>query len=173
MHQRESNRRGESETALVCIDGRHYPAFKGDTMIADSGCSCHLVRNGECLEELQDIKESISGIGEGQMLATKKGKMRCAFRGANGSTVYQTLSPVKVAQGLQEDLFSITAEISNGGILSSDERLNIVLEYKGGQNIVFDCRCKTRDGWIAGIQVLPCSGEVAKLSSDGVVKHSK
>ena len=45
MHQSKSNGRGESETALVCIDGRHYPAFKGDTMIADSGCSCHLVRN--------------------------------------------------------------------------------------------------------------------------------
>ena len=51
--------------------------------------------------------------------------------------------------------------------------MNIVLEYEDKQNIVFDCRCKTRDGWIAGIEVLPCSGEVAKLSSDGVVKHSK
>ena len=65
MHQSKSNGRGESETALVCIDRRHYPAFKGDTMIADSGCSCHLVRNGEFLEELQDITESISGIKEG------------------------------------------------------------------------------------------------------------
>ena len=143
MHQSKSNGRGESETALVCIDGRHYPAFKGNTMIADSGCSCHLVRNGECLEELQDITESISGIGEGQMLATKKGKMRCAFRRANGSSVYRTLSPVKVVQGLQEDLFFITAEMSNGGILSSDERMNIVLEYEDGQNIVFDRQCKT------------------------------
>ena len=166
MHQSESSRRGESETALVCIDGRHHPAFKGDTMIADSGCSCHLVRNGECLEELQDIKESISGIGEGQMLATKKGKMCCAFRRADGITVYRTLSPVKVVQGLQEDLFSITAEMSNGGILSSDEHKNILLEYEDRQNIIFDCRCKTQDGWISGIEVLPCTEEVAKLSSD-------
>ena len=104
MPQSESSWGGEQETALVCINGRHYPAFNGDTMTADSGCSCHLVRNGEFLEELQDITESISGIGEGQMLATKKGKMRCAFRRANGSTVYRTLFPVKVVQGLQEDL---------------------------------------------------------------------
>ena len=82
-------------------------------MIADSGCSCHLVRNREFLEEAQDIKESISGIGEGQMLAEKKGKICCAFKGANDSTVYWTLFPVKVVQGLQEDLFSITAEMSN------------------------------------------------------------
>ena len=107
------------------------------------------------------------------MLATKKGKMRCAFKHANGSTVYRTLFPVKVVQGLQEDLFSVKAEMSNRGILSSDERINIVLEYEDGKNIVFDCRCKTRDGWIAEIEVLPCTGEVAKLSSDGVAKHSK
>ena len=75
---------------------------------------------------------------EGQMLAMKKGKMRCAFKRTKGSTVYRTLFPVKVVQGLQEDLFSITAEMSNGGILSSDERMNIALEYKDGQNIVFD-----------------------------------
>ena len=76
-------------------------------------------------------------------------------------------------QGLQEDLFSATAELSNGGVLSSDGRKNIVLEYEDGQNIIFDSRCKTRDGRIAGIEVLSCTGEVAKLSSDGVAKHSK
>ena len=62
MHQSSSRRRGDGETALVCINGRHYPAVKGDTMIANSGCSCHLVRNREFLEEAQDITESISGI---------------------------------------------------------------------------------------------------------------
>ena len=113
MHQSESGRGGEQETTLVCIDGRHYLAFKGSTMIADSGCSCHLVRNREFLEEAQDIRESISGIGEGQMLAVKKGKMRCTFKGANGSTVYRTLFPMKVVQRLQEDLFAVTAELSN------------------------------------------------------------
>ena len=41
-------------------------------------------------------------------------------------------------RGLQEDLFSITAELSNGRVLSSDGRKNIVLEYGDKQNIVFD-----------------------------------
>ena len=118
----------------------------GDHCIANSGCSCHLVKNGDFLEELQDITKSISGIGTGQMLATKKGKMRCAFKRANSSTVYRTLYPVKVVQGLQDDLFSITAEMSKGGILSSDQENNIVLKYDDGQNIAFDRRCKTRDG---------------------------
>ena len=72
MHQSESSRGCKQETALVCIDGHHYLAFKGDTMIAASGCSCHLVRNGEFLEEAQDIKESISDIGERQMLGGGK-----------------------------------------------------------------------------------------------------
>ena len=93
------------------------------------------------------------------MLAVKKGKMRCAFKGANGSTVFWTLFAVKVVQGLQEDLFSVKAELSNGGVLSSDERKNIVLEYKNGQNIIFDRRCETREGWIAGIEVLHAQGK--------------
>ena len=66
---------GAQDTALVCIGGCHYPVLKGDTMIADSGCSCHLVGNGEFLEEIEEIHRSISGIGARQMLAVKKGKM--------------------------------------------------------------------------------------------------
>ena len=58
----EKNSKGEGETALVCVVGCHYPVFNGDTMIADSGCSCHRVKNGDFLEKLQDITESISGI---------------------------------------------------------------------------------------------------------------
>ena len=50
---------------------------------------------------------------------------------------------------------------------------NIVLEYGNGQNIVFDCRFKTQEGWIAGIEVLPCTGKVSRLSSNGVAKQSK
>ena len=102
------------DTALVCIDGRHYPAFKGDTMIADSGCSCHLVKSGEFLEDVEEIQESISGISKEHMLAVKKGKLPCAFKGSDGSTVHRTLFPVKVVQGLNEDL--------------SLSRLNLVME---------------------------------------------
>ena len=72
-------------------------------MIANSGCSCHLVWNGDCLEEVEAIQETVSVIGEGQMLAVKKGKMRCAFESVYVSTVHWTLFPVKVVQGLQED----------------------------------------------------------------------
>ena len=53
------------ETPLVNIDGRKYPEFKGNVMIADSGCSYHLVKNRDCLEEVETISKAISGIGEG------------------------------------------------------------------------------------------------------------
>ena len=64
-------------------------------------------------------------------------------------------------------------ELSKCGVLSSDDRKNIVLKYKDDQDIAFDRRCKTQDRWITGIEVIPCIGEVAKLSRDGMVKHSK
>ena len=89
-------------------------------MIADSRCSCQLARNGEFLEEVEKIHESVSGIGEKQMLAMKKGKVNCAFKGMNGSTVHQTLFPVKVVRGLQEDLFLILAKLSNCVVLSRE-----------------------------------------------------
>ena len=107
------------------------------------------------------------------MLAVEKGKMRCAFKGTKGRTVHQTLFPVKVVQGFKEDMFSVTAELSNGGVLSSDRRKNIVLKYEDDENIVFNWCCKTQDGWIEGIKVLPCTSDVAKLSRDSVAKHSK
>ena len=56
----------------------------------------------------------------------------------NSRTIQRTLSPVKVVQGPKDDLFSVTAELSNGGVLSSDGRKNIVPNYKGMQDIIFD-----------------------------------
>lgn len=134
---------GLSKEQFLSIDGHQYPVFKDDTMIANIGCSFHLVGNGDCLEEVEKIQETISGIGEGQMLVVKKGKMRCAFQGTNGSTVHHTRFPVKVVQGLQKYLFSVTAELSNKGILSRNGRKSIVLKYKDGQNIVFVLRYNT------------------------------
>ena len=82
-------------------------------------------------------------IGEGQMLAIKKGKMHCSFKSTNCSTLNWTLFPVKVVRGIQEDLFSFRAELSKGGVLFNDGRKNSVLDHGNGQNIVFDRHCKT------------------------------
>ena len=57
--------------------------------------------------------------------------------------------------------------------MSSNGRKNIVLKYEDGENIVFDWRCKTQCRWIARIEVLLYTGEVTKLSSNGIAKHSK
>ena len=77
------------------------------------------------------------------MVAVKKGKMCCAFKSTNGSSVYQTLYPVKFIQGLQEDLFSITCELRKGGVLSSDKRKNIIAKTVKKQFLTGDARPKT------------------------------
>ena len=41
----------QDETALVCrIDGKTLPSFTDDTMIGDSGTSCHLLKSDEGME---------------------------------------------------------------------------------------------------------------------------
>ena len=72
--------------------------------------------------------------------ATKKGRLRCAFRQADGRVTEKTLYPVKYMEGLSENLFSVTTELSNGGVLSSDADKNLVLKYRDGRDIVFDRR---------------------------------
>ena len=55
----------------------------------------------------------------------------------NSSAVHPTLFLVEDVRGHQEDLFSVRAQLSNGGVLSSEGRKNIILKYVDGENIDF------------------------------------
>ncbi len=77
---------------------------------------------------------------------------------------------MKVARGLEEPLFSITCELSNGAKLASNKNNNLVLKYEDGRDIIFDCRFKTRDGWVAGVELCPSSDETEKTAK--VVKKT-
>ena len=104
--------------------------------------------------DLEDIQEEILGVGAG-INATKKGKFRGFIVQANGEKTYRELDCVKYSAGLEQDLFSITAELSAGARVSSDENNNIELTYGDGTKIKFDRRVKTKDGWVAGVDILP------------------
>ena len=82
----------------------------------------------------------------------------------NGDKAYQNLDCVKYAAGLQEDLFSITAELTAGAKISNDEDNNIGLTCKDGTTIKFDRRVKTKDGWVAGVDVEPATNETAMVA---------
>ena len=48
--------------------------------------------------------------------------------------------------------------------MSSNSRNDIILSYPNGDKIAFDRRTKTRDGWIAGIDVISNHDEIANLA---------
>ncbi len=65
------------------------------------------------------------------------------------------------------DLFSLTSALSKGGLLRSDDQNNIVVN-QDGVKIVFDCRIKTRDGWVCGVDVLPSEAQSIKYATSNV-----
>ena len=97
------------------------------------------------------------------MKATKKGKLRSLIKQADGTSTVKVLH-VRYCERANENLFSITQELSKGAKLGSDDLNNITLNYPDGSKITFDRRIKTRDGWVGGVDVVPIIDDVAKLS---------
>ncbi len=65
------------------------------------------------------------------------------------------------------NLFSLTSALSKGGVRSSDDQNNIVVN-QDGVKIVFDRRIKTHDGWVCGVDVLPSEVQLIEYASSNV-----
>ena len=162
-----------NEQALKCtIDGTQYPSFTKKSMYGDTACSCTITNTLEGMYDIEDIYEQIGGVGS-NIVATKKGKLKCRAVQANGSSTNKVLDPVKYSVQTRERLLSITNEMSKGAKLGCDANNNIRLDYPDGSHIVFDRRIKTKDGWVAGVDIVPLVTEMAKLSEDKKTKAAK
>ena len=71
-----------------------------------------------------------------------------------GLMTEKVFSPVKYCLKSEANPFSITCELSKGATLGNDAHKNITLK-KGDDLVVFDDQVKTKDGWVAGEEVLP------------------
>jgi hypothetical protein len=81
----------QAETAMMCtIDGAKYPSFTEDTMFGNSGTSCHILKSDNSMYEVEQIHESIGGIGS-DAKATKKGKLRSLIKQAGGTSTIKVL----------------------------------------------------------------------------------
>jgi len=76
------------------------------------------------------------------------------------------LHPVKYCKDAKVNLFSITNSLKNDNCLSNDKKKNIVISCGNGRKLVFDCRIKTRDGWVSGIDLIPVQTEVSYTITD-------
>ena len=139
------------------VNGDQYARFCKHTWIADTGTSCHVTNDDSDMYDVTEISELIGGAGPESIMATKKGKLRRLAIQRDGSLIEKVLDPVKYAPKARESLFCLNRELEQGARLSSDADLNTVLTYPDGTEIIPGRRIKTRDGWVAGVDLLPMS----------------
>ena len=110
------------------IDGQEYPTFTKNTIIGDSAASCHIFGDDKGMEDVVSINKKVVGVGNSKVHVILKSKKRCKFKQTDGAIVKRVLYPVMVARDLEEPIFSITCELSQGAKLTSDEKNNLVLK---------------------------------------------
>ena len=99
---------------------------------------------------INDPVQGYSGVGN----AVKKGKMDDLVLSNNGVTKRVTLNSVKFFLIAPINLLSLTSVISKGGKLETDDNKNIRLIFDH-EDITLDHRIKTKDGWVAGVEIIP------------------
>jgi hypothetical protein len=144
-------KRARRDKSCVIGDVR-YPAFTHTTTVGDSGASCHLCTNNTGMYDVEEIQERIGGIEGTAIFATLKGKLGCTVKQADGTTTPIVLD-VKYCKNAAQQLFSITYEMNRGAVLGQNERKDITLTYPDGKVLAFDRRERTRDGWVAGVDL--------------------
>ena len=149
----------EKAMRLCTIDGETFHSFNKMTVIGDTGASSTVDNDDSGMEEVEEIDEYIEGVG-GKVHVTKKGYKWYDFQQVDGSSTQRRLK-TKYCPSLQVRLMSITAELSSGAQLSNDKHNNLVLTYEDGDTIVFDRRIKTRDGWVAGVEMTQVCDNIA------------
>ena len=85
--------------------------------------------------------------------ATLKGKLGCTIQQADGRKIPIMLD-VKYCKDAAQQLFLITYEMNRGAVLGQNERNDITLTYPDGKVLAFDRRERTRDGWVAGVELV-------------------
>ena len=137
-----------------CVIGDvRYPSFTHTTTVGDSGASCHLCTNDTGMYDVEEIQERIGGIEGTAIFATLKGKLGYTVQQADGRKIPIVLD-VKYCKDAAQQLFSITYEMNRGAVLGQNERNDITLTYPDGKVLAFDRRERTRDGWVAGVELV-------------------
>ncbi len=65
------------------------------------------------------------------------------------------------------NLSSLTSALSKGGVLSSEDQNNIVIN-QDGMKIVFDKQINTHGGWMCRVDVLPSEVQLVKYAYSNV-----
>ncbi len=99
-------------------------------MIGDSGASCFITNDPTSTYDAEPINESIEAANW-LMTATIKGKKDVIIKQVDGRTTCHTMEPVKYCKQAKMNLFSLTSTLSKGGVLSSDDQNNIVINQDG------------------------------------------
>ena len=134
--------------------------------IGDTGASCHLVKKEDGLINVRKISKKIK-FGDGSSLtATKVGDLPVIVKQKNGKKFKATLEDVKVVPNMICNLFSIVSCLRKGWNIGNDGK--VIKLSKGKTQIKFDQELATKTGYLAGVKLIPCIGEVTNLESKDV-----
>ena len=132
-----------------------------NTFLADSAASSHM---GGCEDGMFDTREEQCSvrIGDGKLMtSTKIGKKRVTVVQANGTQTEVVLDNYKFVPGLWVNLFALLIPLAQGWLISNKGSLLTI--KKGTTSISFDRIFKTKDGLLAGVDMIP-RGESANLT---------
>ena len=122
---------------LCTIDGHQYHTFNKNSWIGDTGASCFITYDDTNMYDVTKINEKIVGIS-GNVTATKMGKILGHVKQVDGTESIVEMYPVKYCPRATKKLFSITAFLSTGSKLQSDDANNIEMTSKDGTKVTFD-----------------------------------
>ena len=152
--QSEDSKIDSDMSGAECANERAMNAFDmNEIWIGDTGASCHLVRSDIGMKNIKKIKEHIK-IGDGSKLRAKKiGDLPVIIEQKDGKQIKAVLKNVKYVPNLLCNLFSILSVMNKGWSLGNDK--SIVKLSKGKSEIKFDHEMKTKNGYLAGVKIIP------------------
>ena len=180
----ESEKRKQKEKSSVCrrcetalrslYDVHHWWwhifLFMKNTWIGDLGASCHITNDDSGLYAITIIDESFQGIS-GIMPAVKKGRLRVKEGQVDGTEQVHTLWSVKFCPKAGANLFFLTCKLLQGIKITSDHWNNIVVNTPTGE-IIIDCRIKTQNSFVAGVDFLHKANNERAVSATALPKRN-
>jgi hypothetical protein len=134
-----------------------------NTYLADSGASSHMGPGDAGMFDLED-KHATIRVGNGKQLETAKiGKRKGTVIQSDGSEVQIIMKQYKQVPDLWCNLFSLTAALNDGWILSNKSKM--ITLTKDGVSLTFDKIIPSGDGYLCGVEIVPARETAAAATT--------
>jgi len=160
----------KEETVLITIEGGEQPCE--DIWIVDLATLTHIVNNEEGLfNNVKAICKPIK-IGDGKLVyATKVGWLKVSYTNYVGENEELVLENIQYIPGFWVNLFSLTAAMSKGCLISNKEWMIVVL--KNTLLLKFNKEIKMKNGFVCSILLSIKPGTDCMLTTLDTTNHCR